>query len=327
MPTMKKNAAIAALIALVFPTVFADAAVPDPAHDAKMISSDYVAPYVQASTYSFDESLVNFSKSALYEVKCQSGAVLSALGVTAPAGKKLTSVGYEQDGLNVNVDVANCVVNAYPTVWDAAQSKGISKESAVAAARKFAASFAGLTLPMGEPVVTGTDRSGYPIMYAKGAADANVNTVEIPVETDDQSDVAVDNLYQSVTVLFPYSLGKVPLHTTYGAQPEGLSVTVNGDGKITGAYGSAKFTLVKRTSEVLSRDGVLSAIRKRPLWLGQTGGEVKLSVQRALVQFDYAVGGANKRFISTGFFLKPVDAKWSNNGGIGVSDYVIGNPN
>jgi len=330
---MKNMTAAAALLAFGAPAVFAGgvtvspSAVPDAAVRLKMVSSDYVAPYVQASAYSFDESAVNFTKSALYEVRCQSGAILSALGFASPAGKTLTSVGYEQDGLNVNVDVANCAVNAYPVSWDAAKTKGISKEAAVAAARQFAATFAGLTLPMGEPVVTGTDRSRYPIMYAKGVADANVNTVEIPVETDDQSDVAVDNLYQSVTVLFPYSLGKAPLYTTYGAQPEGLSITVNGAGKVTGAYGSGKFTLVKRTSEVLSREGVLSAIRKRPLWLGDAGGETKLSVQRALVQFDYSVGGTNKRFISTGFFLKPTDEKWSNNGGIGVSDYVIGNPN
>lgn len=172
-----------------------------------------------------------------------------------------------------------------------------------------------------------TDRNGGPIMYAKDAAVSAVAPA-VSVETDDKSDVAIDNLYQSVTVLFPFDLGKgLTYATQFGAWPEGLSVTVNGDGKVTGMYGSAKFGLVKRTSETLSKDGVLSAIKKRQLWLGESGGQVKLSLKRSLVQFDYAVDGVNKRFLSTGYFLKPVDPKWENNGGIGVSDYLIGNQN
>lgn len=327
MPILKKTAAVAALVALSVPAAFADGviAVNAVTADSKMVSPDYVMPYGQAASYAFDESMINFSKSALYEMKCRNDVVLSALGVVS--SRSLTSVGYEQDGLNVTVDLNNCTVNAYPTTWDSAPAKGVSKEDAIAVARAFVAKFGGLTLPLGQPTVTGTDRSGYPIMYAK-AASAGTDAVAVPVVTDSQSDVSIDNLYQSVTVLFPFDLGSgVALNTTYGAWPEGFTVTVGGNGKVTGAYGSSKFTLVKRTSEVMDKAGVVASIRKRPLYFGNASGAVSLSVKRSLVQFDYMVGGVSKRFISTGYFLKPTDAQWSNVGGIGVSDYVIGNPN
>lgn len=116
----------------------------------------------------------------------------------------------------------------------------------------------------------------------------------------------------------------------------GVSITVDGRGVITNLNATTKFTLKKRTSDVMTEAEMVSFISKggNNSYYSADGkkASVKLdSIERAFVLFNYYSKGLSDQYVSTGYRLESKDTKvpynTDKNYSQVVSDYVIGNSN
>ena len=292
-------------------------------------NDEYIPPVNQNNvTYDFDKNLVKTENPGLYKIVCDNAALYKRFGIEN--GKNFTALEYKEGDYIFRGDFRTCSLSAWKeedtsTVdW---KVNRISEKDALAKAAEFLTSnhIEDVTFKLGAPIVTSKTKDS-PIMYAMDSA--------APVKEDATTTKKDDGKYQSITVVYPIALGGKNLRTSWD-DPVGVSITVDGRGVVTGLTATTRFTLKKKSSDVMSEAELLAYIKKggNSAYYPSNGGAatVKLDrVEKTFVLFSYYAKGVSDQYISTGIRLESTGTKLPYNEDKNysqiVSDYVIGNP-
>jgi len=295
-------------------------------------NDEYIPPVeLNNTTYEFDKTQLKLDKPGLYKITCDNEALFKKLGIDGKKG--FTAIEYKEGDYVYRGDFRSCSLGA----WKEEDTTGIdwkknriTEKDALAKAAEFLAKnkIEEVTFKLGTPVVT-AKMTDSPVVYAEASASADAKVAATTEETKKD-----DGKYISVTVVYPITLGGKTLRTSWD-DPVGVSITVDGRGIVTNLNATTKFTLKKRTSDVMTQDELAAYIKRggNNGYYPMNGGAstVKLDkIEKSFVLFNYYSKGISDQYISTGFRLESSATKvpynLDKNYAQLVSDYVIGNP-
>lgn len=296
--------------------------------------------------YKYDEKSLKSiydKNSSLIEVSCQSEDVFKNLWVNA-GSIKINNIGFSKNDLDITVDARNCSFYAGRSIWTQ-PAQGTTDEKALVAAQKFVDDVFGekgiVSVPtLGKATITMRDNGGgmypMPMMMKESDVKSDLGLASVDLVKEDTTE-KIDVQYNSITIVYPYVVGGMPVYANYGGGKMGITITIDGNGVSYVNVPLLAFKGISKTAEKNTFEWLKKFISQwgNNGYYGSNGAEATIALdmpERVLVYFNHynPNGGTQRNFISDGIRLwsKVKQDQWAQqNYEMIISDFVIGNNN